>query len=121
MGFKEIRLAANMEVGGYAWARMGFRFESSYNRDIRVRVRNGLESAGAFKHDSAWANGLIANFDMWESYEVAALSYTNPSTGKTHRVGKNALLGSNWGAVKYLNEDDPGFIAGQLYYLSKKK
>ena len=125
-GLKSITLGANMDVGGYAWARMGFGWDRSYEwittniGAIRGRFANKLQIAMDFDPVSYNPDpkqldeyrGIMGEFNTWDPWQIAAYDYQGT------RVGKQALLGSSWQARKYLNEDDEGFQVGQLYYMS---
>lgn len=105
-GVKKIRLFADLDVGGYAWARYGLDFADDYT--IKTRVKGFIkylnkyqiqEDANKFKH----------------SWDVA--TYVGPA-GET--FGKDYLLESNWLAVKDLDENSLGWKVGQAYAEERK-
>lgn len=112
-GYATVTLQANSDVGGYAWARLGF--------------TENIEKlhAGKFKPQT---NKLIqASLNMYEDaygtkpaklpktlLEVATL--TGPDG---RRIGKESLLGTDWYGIKRLEDSDPGYQAGLAYYKSK--
>lgn len=127
-GIKEVSLHANGSVGGYAWARMGFDFDEptlSYQKknisniqDIVIIEMSKID--GTFVEDGFWeptpeTKAFAETVPDMKPWEMATFEY------KGVRVGKKALLGSNWNAVKYLNENDEGFIVGQIYYQEHEK
>ena len=128
-GMKEVRIGANLTVGGYAWARMGFDYYNAPDtydrRDVRDRFSDqvkkvvGLSTTQQAYHPDtpglSTYNAIMKQYNTLKPWEIAAYEYNGV------RVGKKALLGSSWSAVKYLNEDDEGFLVGQLYYMSKEK
>lgn len=101
-GMKKITIHANLSVGGYTWARMGFSSDStsSFVNTLKYNYRQEYNTDLPFTPKSMW--------------EVAA--YRGPD-GK--KIGKELLLGTSWSAVKYLTDDDPGMPVGQAYYAEK--
>ncbi|RJR10601.1 hypothetical protein C4588_02925 [Candidatus Parcubacteria bacterium] len=108
-GITQIHLEANLEVGGYAWARMGFDFQTSGDRRyIKNRVAAGWRGR--------YRTLLDVNKIPSKPYQIALM--TGPDG---HRIGKDALLGSSWYGYKNLDSKDPGYRVGRAYYRSKKK
>lgn len=107
MGYEEVAIHANISVGGYAWARMGYDFRSS-------RVGDGVKQI----YNRAYLKryGSLPTNEPQKPWEIAAA--TGPDG---YRIGKEALMGSNWYAVKNLDENDEGWKVGQAYYDSKLK
>lgn len=109
IGVKSITMQANLEVGGYAWARMGFNFDEPSSL-LKAQQRLGKAYKKRYKKD------LFPNEEPKTAYGIAA--FTGPDG---HRLGKDALLGSKWWATKSLSKSDPGFKAGKAYYKAKGK
>lgn len=114
VGAKNVTIYANIDVGGYAWARMGFNADDGYDLEkFRTTTYNKWYSmyndVTTPSQHKAMANS-IGNMKMWE---IAAFTYDN------QRIGKEVLLGSDWHATKTLDPNDEGFIVGQLYYQTK--
>ena len=95
-----------LEVGGYAWARMGFNFAS------------GGSTWYADAAKDIWKRNTNAPFPkgVYTAYEIAALRTPNGVN-----VGKEVLLGTFYSAVKYLDPKHETWKAGQAYYRSKSK
>jgi ribosomal protein S18 acetylase RimI-like enzyme len=105
-GWETVTLRANLDVGGYAWARMGFDFDSDASaRSIMSEFRSVYFRAGGVEYRQA-------DLKPWEIavFEVG---------GK--RIGKEVLLGTDWYAIKRLNNNDIGYQVGQIYYREKAK
>jgi GNAT superfamily N-acetyltransferase len=110
IGIEKVTLSANSEVGGYAWARMGYDFRNEAEANW---IRSDVAKAYANLPSNAY---LIADiqpeaFASMTAFELAAVTGPNGE-----RVGKETMLGSNWMAVKYLNIDDYGYRVGRDYY-----
>lgn len=90
MGVTEISVDANINVGGYTWARYGF--QATNKQELLSEVRSCSEAV-AFIEDYYTKNGLSDNspFPMYLLTEQA--------------WGKKALLGTYWSGV--LNLKDP--------------
>jgi hypothetical protein len=104
-GIKKITTYANLSVGGYTWARCGFEAESTdtviaYKRTAKDNWRRMCGTTPPPELDSIE--------HMWE---IASVKGPNGE-----EVGNKTLIGQSWSAVKHLNDDNPGFLAGQLYY-----
>jgi GNAT superfamily N-acetyltransferase len=112
MGVKSVRLNANAEVGGYAWARMGFDFA-----DDDARERLVSHAAGAwFTHMTGSAARTPPMPKVAHAWELAALT-----TPDGTRIGKSVMLGSAWPAVKHLTPRAPGLKVGRDYYAAKER
>ena len=108
-GLKAVRLDANIDVGGYAWARMGFDFAPvEVNYDYAVMEKLSLKYKARYGVDITnppkTANGIAA--------------LTGPDG---HRIGKEALMGTYWVGQKSLSPGSTGYKVGQAYYQSKGK
>ena len=107
-GFEKIEINANIDVGGYAWARMGYSFDPN---------SNSAEEIGSSML-SDWQNEFLdVDFPLPDFSEAYELALVESPDGEPW--GKQQMLGSDWMAVKPLDVNDPGFLAGQLYYESK--
>ena len=114
-GIEKITLNANLSVGGYAWARMGFDFiNDSYSEGVAHRIKGKWwEVYGTHKGEPSVRHG---SGRPWHSWELAAV--TGPDG---RRIGKEAMLGSSWDAVKYLNPKHETSQVGETYYAEKQK
>jgi len=104
----EIKMLANIDVGGYAWARMGYDFQSTSDKNaILDHLSNYYyQTNDEYLEDT----GNVPD----TAYEVAA--FVDP---EGRRLGKDVLLGSNWYATKEIDPWSPGWEAGERYYNSK--
>lgn len=105
-GFKEVEIHANINVGGYAWARMGYDFK--YESDLILNNRRLIrEYSGNYDVDLP--------FTPQHSWEIA--SYKGPNG---EPIGKSLMLGTDWIATKKLDADSEGYQIGQAYYNAEK-
>lgn len=112
-GIKNIELFADLEVGGYVWARMGF--ECSFKTDFIQFKAKVMEMylQHSYEPDKAdWMDKIIG--PMTHMYELAAAT-----TPDGTRVGKLVLLASDWMGHKSLDPNNIGYIMGKLYTQSK--
>ena len=107
-GFKNIVLYANIDVGGYAWARMGFDFKNSF--DVNT-MYNFVKSSWDERYPK---NAMPSRSNFSHSWEFAAL--TGPDGFK---IGKSVMLGSSWIGIKNLDPNDLGFKVGEAYFDGK--
>jgi|SRR3990167_4521384 len=116
-GIEAIELNANSEVGGYAWARMGYDFTDRIDRNL---IKQSLSLEYANRYAPAGSDKLKVAMDFHDklgnitAYEIASM--IGPDG---YRIGKYILLGRSWKGIKYLNPDNLGYQAGQEYYASK--
>ena len=104
IGVKKVHLNANINVGGYAWAKYGFDFASRdvqrARKGLSGRVGRHLKKAGApAKERLLIVNTLKKNGNSWD---FANLKY------KGQPIGKKALLGSDWDGTLTLNPKSNG-------------
>lgn len=96
-GIERIELNANIDVGGYAWARAGYDFRDDNARAVAlVHVATRAGSYSQAVRDEV--NRAIRNPNI-TPIELAMIGYT---PGATTWPGKEMMLGSNWDAVKKL-------------------
>jgi hypothetical protein len=115
-GIKEVKLFADMSVGGYAWARMGFDFDhkrykgaDSILNDVNRQVMMQDLDVKWNKH---YNSSLPAKYSSYKhSWQIASVA--GPDGRK---VGKEIMLGSSWYGVKSLNPRSRGYKIGQAYY-----
>jgi hypothetical protein len=98
-----ITLHADIDVGGYAWAKMGFDFKNP--GDAKFIAENDFRFKAELAHDPATreaAQKLIDRAqagDMPTPIEFAMVGW---APGKKTWLGKEAMLGSDWLGVKRL-------------------
>jgi len=115
-GFKDIKLFADMSVGGYAWARMGFDFDRKrYKGSDAILNNSDYEGVMRVLKDRWYHNYktiLPKKYSsMKHSWEIATI--VGPDD---HKIGKDVMRGSSWSGVKILNAKSAGYKVGQLYY-----
>ena len=127
MGIESIDLQANLSVGGYAWARMGFDFQDDYVREGIVEnfrseyvERYGPRGEDYDDEDDYDFDLEYAADDSGITYDSAAWDIASFVGPDGHKLGKEIMLGSNWNAVKQLGYGD-GYEVGEAYYAAKKK
>ena len=110
-GLERVTVHANIDVGGYAWARLGFDFESDYDRDAFLHMAQrrvdgeygdtGLsdEQIQAAQDDIAKLTQRKARGHKVTAIEIAAIGYR---PGDTMWIGKLCLLRSDWQGAKEL-------------------
>jgi GNAT superfamily N-acetyltransferase len=117
IGVKLVHLQANMSVGGYAWARMGFDFAPGFDGKMGKRYLKSYANFARVLWDEETHGGApFPAAQLEHAWDIAAL--TTPSG---RRVGKEALLGQSWYAQKRLAPDAEGVRVGDLYYAAKAK
>ena len=107
-GVDRVELFANLTVGGYAWARMGFDFADSF--------KGKLLAASAVRNWERYTDKKWTGKKPKHAWEVAAV--TAPDG---YQIGKQVMLGEAWEGYKSLNKRSTSYKVGQLYYDAKKK
>lgn len=102
-GVDRIELNANIDVGGYAWARAGYDFAESSSRkhgggraSIASRAR---KMAGNYDREVGAQIERVASNPRSSPIEFAMIGHT---PGATMWPGKEIMLGSSWDAEKKL-------------------
>lgn len=100
LGFKEIRLHANIDVGGYAWAKQGYDFRGKPN-DLLSKFTKALKEPqyAAVREDGMSLVERARSGDLPLPLEFAMLGWT---AGAETWPGKEIMLGSSWNGVKKL-------------------
>jgi GNAT superfamily N-acetyltransferase len=100
LGIKKIELYADIDVGGYAWAKMGFDFRGN-NEEATIQVAMMVWLA-----DHRPVSKELEDRMMWMSHnsgntplEYAMLGW---EPGMSTWPGKEIMLGTSWNAVKRL-------------------
>jgi len=124
MGMKAINVHANIDVGGYAWARYGFVPDQGSWDSLRSSVRRyGLERD--LKDASPAIKQKVASFlDNPDPTSIHGLSsikepWGRSSEGKSQTVGMALLKGADW--FGKINLTDSKKYAQVRAYVSKKK
>jgi hypothetical protein len=98
-----INLHADIDVGGYAWAKMGFDFKHS--ADAKFIAENDLRHQMQISHDPAElaaAQKLLDRIEAGERPLPAEFAMVGWAPGKKTWLGKRAMLGSDWQGIKRL-------------------
>jgi GNAT superfamily N-acetyltransferase len=121
MGMKRITVAANTDVGGYAWAQQGYDFDHYYGHG---QVEQMAQRVWAFANQAAdrspipaagqravysEANRLLKRVQQREAVSAREMSqvgrqypWVDPRSGRQLWAGKAAMLGSKWSGEKVL-------------------
>jgi hypothetical protein len=110
-GIKEVTIYANIDVGGYAWARMGFDFR---HETYLIGAQAKLERMWSQRYNTAMPRSTLDS--LQHSWEIAA--FVGPDGFK---LGKESMLNSSWQAIKYMADDSLSYRVGEAYYESKAK
>lgn len=117
LGINRVSLEANLEVGGYAWARMGFDFDKPLDPIKAMEMEQKFMESYEERHGQFPSNDQVPQISKLKPWEIAALKIEGES--EKDRIGKQLLLGSKWDGVKRLDKSDEGYQVGQMYYNSK--
>jgi len=106
LGVDRVTLEANIDVGGYTWARLGYDFQDVGDSFV---MAEGLfsEYISRYGEDSLDMDDFMQN--IRHSWEIAAFVGEDG-----YKIGKKYMLGSRWYGVKYLWDDE----VGEAYYES---
>lgn len=105
-------LYANVTVGGYAWARMGFNAVDP--DDVKFMARAVQDKY------MLWANEFLDRSQVPKTMaEVAAFLAPGEKYSDDTRIGKSVLLGTGWEGYKNLDDNDKGYQVGLAYYKAK--
>lgn len=109
-GVPTITIEANIDVGGYAWARAGFDYKDA--AEARRHISSMMQkSIGHYGPDDPTTKQLAAIKDQLDSvrddpesefptpFEISNVGYT---PGAKTWPGKELMLGTHWEAIKYL-------------------
>lgn len=119
-GLDRIEVTANIDVGGYTWARQGFDFKGQAQQaDIKQRLEREM-SRNTEKYTAEQVievNAILARLalpfdhdDRPTAYEVSQVGRL-PGQGKRERwPGKKAMLGSYWAGVKPVPKPGTGQV-----------
>lgn len=115
-GVAELHTLANIDVGGYTWARGGFDFaNTAAARTILGRLDRAIDFADTLLRGApnieeqkqaardllarARAAGRLSNPDFPTAFEISQLGRWDGAGKDDMWIGKKALLGSSWEAV----------------------
>lgn len=100
-GIKEVRVYANLSVGGYAWAKAGFDWDTE-GRDIYGEMREIVDRLRRdYPEDTSVADRLIRFLDGGEEedaptpFEVAMVGYNDPRVTKSGIEAREAVMRLN--------------------------
>lgn len=103
LGMDRITTSANADVGGYAWARMGFDFAFTFERnDIAEKFTNAIRrKSRVLKAERQMFEKELAKIDKFK-YPFQFAAYKLEYGGKILVDGKQLMKGTEWSGVKYL-------------------
>ena len=122
IGVSEIHLTANLEQGGYVWARHGYDFADRASRDHVLKMV--ASRMATVDHPQVFGTGakrekayekhkarLIKEADTkgMHSWDIAHLEY------KGKPVGKEGMMGTSWHGKKSLDPTSEGYKIGKAY------
>lgn len=98
-GVERVELTANIDVGGYSWARAGYDFKDDDSRSaVAELAREQLSSSGISDSARAEFESVLGNPDS-SPIDFAMVGHT---PGATTWPGKEMMLDSTWDGVKVL-------------------
>ena len=118
LGVSEIRLLANAEIGGYAWARQGYDFSTKNElEEMQDMFSFEIENGGrVFENEDELIDQVLRFTHSWQ---FANWNPTDEPHGK--HFGKKWMLGTNWHAKKKLDKKSKGYKRGKIYYALKRR
>lgn len=101
-GVKSVKVSANLDVGGYAWARFGYLPADQDAWDgLRTGLKRRLSSmSGVDEAAKAAMTRILDNPDRRGLWAVADASYNG------RKLGKELLLGTSWSGRIDLSNDE---------------
>jgi GNAT superfamily N-acetyltransferase len=123
-GVSKITIHANIDVGGYAWARAGYDYQNRDQADMHLRSlisrasdRSGPEYAAALEELRSFQQRMRDNPTWFPTpWELSRVGRTDAEghdiimtdrNGKPTWPGKELMLGTDWLAVKHLRPANP--------------
>jgi hypothetical protein len=102
-GVKDVGVTANLDVGGYAWARYGYLPSNNGVWDgLRSQLKGKLDRmTGVSDADKAAMTAILNKPDRRALWEVSDARASDGST-----IGKKLLLGTNWSGRIDLNDEE---------------
>ena len=106
----EITTLANMNVGGYAWAKYGFCCESEDS--LRYLIDNEKKNSPIWEKHGNTVDDLVNKFyeryNSLEPFPMRLIANLHDDNGNP--IGKELLLGTQWGAVLDLSDNTSRMI-----------
>jgi GNAT superfamily N-acetyltransferase len=108
-GFDRIEMLANLDVGGYAWARQGFGFSTGTATASRLYI--GSRATRTARAHSSYTTRDVARARLMmlkpgttpqDFMKIGQSRRWTDASGHEHWFGKDLLLGSAWPAIKRL-------------------
>ncbi len=121
-GVQAIKLSANLNIGGYAWARQGYDFlnEEELHRhldELQYKAEEGLKLEDM--SDEQIEIEMEMFMELEHAWDIAGWNPTNAESGK--HLGKWLLLGYGWNGRKTLDSNHKSFQIGEAYRKAKKR
>lgn len=109
-GFDEIVVFAGDDVGGYAWARLGFDFANDFGTGKEIEAVRG-----SFRYN--WEKRYKEPVpEFTHAWEMAAA--VGPDG---FEIGRLVMTGAQWPGIKSLRKGSIGLAIGDAYYYAKRK
>jgi hypothetical protein len=109
MGVSRVRLHANIDVGGYAWARYGFKPTDAALREMRSNMRRGVPKR--LRQNKIVPEHVVREVeDILDAggddmlWKLSDLKHPTDFGGEKMTLGKLLLLGSDWQGVISLSD-----------------
>lgn len=119
MGVDRINLEANIDVGGYAWARYGFvpkqHSWDALKEELSGRLDNLVTNKQVGGQLVSQVRDILASKDPASIRCIAALQDTVTDGGKTITLGKKLLLGTKWqGSLNMKDKESLDILKGYI-------
>jgi hypothetical protein len=98
-GYEKVKVHANIDVGGYAWLRYGFKPTNDSNYILRGVVHRKVGDLEAFGHITKAEADEIRNMaSKFKFKELATMTkpVASPYRGSSVPIGRHLFLDSNW-------------------------
>lgn len=108
LGIERVSLTAGLEVGGYAWARYGFKPESKESlRELQDEVRWNLDQLGVSTRTHSLVSRLLDSDDPKSVWTLSDLDMmVTGYDGGRMKLGKALLMGTAWDGELDLKDDE---------------
>ena len=122
LGLKSISIGANIDVGGYAWAKYGFVPEQTDWDRLRTGIKNRLDDTIPDRVVRAQANIILNMKEPRAIWLLARMTdkVKEPRGDKETTVGKRLLLGTSWDGHISLDDTD-SYVITKDYVSAKQK
>lgn len=102
MGLNAVSLYANIDVGGYAWAKYGFVPSKFDWQSLTNRMGRYVDAAGIDPEVKSGIKSILESDDPKSIWKIADIKTLDPATGKP--LGKSLLMNRGWSGQLDLND-----------------